>query len=62
VSVEKIALRYLRRGEKAVGAEQDDGVEGDEERAEDAGDDGFPGYAGRLLEAGDEEVESDDEC
>lgn len=57
VAIEQVTLGHLCGCEEAMGAEQDDGVKGDEERAEDSSEDRLPSYASGSLEASDEEVE-----
>jgi len=61
VAVGVLALRCLRGGKLAVGAQEHDWVQSDEERAEDSCRDGFPSNASTFLETGNEEVESHDQ-
>jgi hypothetical protein len=61
VAGEDVTLGDEACDEDAVGAEEQDGVEGDEERREDASDDGLPGDAHIGANGGEEEVESRDQ-
>jgi hypothetical protein len=54
-------LRYEPGDDGAICAEKQNGIEGDKNRGEDTGDDGFFGYADVGTQAGEEEEQRGDD-